>query len=186
MFELSRVIDISPVDDEFAAWVRGLELHDDQDPGELAPGMMDFLNRIFVTRGPLPREDVDAAAREVEMNLGRRAIALVAEDVRRTTALTPQIEPRRLDDGTLVLSYDGNHSGTALWSMSAPHAICEVADNLRDHVVDDVWTGWPVCPDHGTALDPRPIDGHAVWYCRHGNHTSAAIGQLQSREPTPN
>jgi hypothetical protein len=179
------VIHISAVDDEFAAWVRGLELQDDQDPGEPAVGAMDFLHRIFVTSGPIPREEVDAAARELQLDLVQRGVALFADDVLRTTTLTPQIEPRRLDDGTLVVSYDGNHSGPALWSMRAPEAICEVADNLRDHVVEDAWTVWPVCPNHGVALDPRAIDGHAVWYCRTGSHTSAAIGHLRSREPTP-
>jgi hypothetical protein len=62
-----------------------------------------------------------------------------------------------------------------------PEIICDVADNLRDHVVDDLCTLWPLCPTDGLGLDARVVDDDAVWYCRMRNHVAARIGELAAR-----
>ncbi|MDT4923203.1 MAG: hypothetical protein QOG01_916 [Pseudonocardiales bacterium] len=38
---------------------------------------------------------------------------------------------------------------------------------------------WPVCQD-ALGLDPRPVDGRAVWYCDAGKHIVSRIGELRS------
>ncbi len=63
----------------------------------------------------------------------------------------------------LVVSFNDNYQTPAMFSISAPEAICEVAENLRDHVMDQIWTVWPVCPAHGRGLSAEPVQGGAAW-----------------------
>ncbi len=173
------------VDSDFEAWVDSLHLQEPDeggDIGEVAAGTMQFLREVFDKhRGPAPLEVLRQARNDREMALAHRGVELFSADLHRTTSLTPDIAIwRREDDGTLVVSYNGNYSTPALMSIRAPEALCEVADNLRNHVVDDLWTVWPLCPNDGLGLDPRPVDRQAVWYCRVGNHVLSPIGKLQS------
>jgi hypothetical protein len=167
---------------EFDNWIESLHLNEPDEGGQVGTepaGRMDFLREVFDTHGgPVPTAMLRAAWRERGMQLITRAVDLVESDLRRTTTLTPLIEMCTLDDGLIALTYNGGYQTPVLFSIRAPEAICEVADNLRDQVVDDLWTVWPTCPADALVLDPFPIDGQAVWRCRVGKHTVSKIGQL--------
>jgi hypothetical protein len=146
--------------------------------GRLAPGALEVLRELFDQRGPISREEVDRVGQELETALADRAVNLVSADIQRTTALTPDIAVWRHEDGTLVVSYNGNYSEPAFTSMRAPEAICDVADNLLAHVMNDLWTVWPQCPTDEYGLDPRIVDGVATWCCRLDNDVVSPIGEL--------
>lgn len=140
---------------------------------------MEFLCLLYDQRGPITREEVKLVGDQRHAELAHRAVALFQADLRRTTSLDPDIAIWRHDEiDTLVVFYDGNFSTPAISSLRAPEALCEVADNLRDHVVDDLWSVWPVCPADGLGLDPRVVEGQAVWYCRVRQHLVSPIGAL--------
>jgi len=169
------------VTDDFQAWLDSLHLQDPDpagDVGQLAPGALEVLRDLFDQRGPISREEVDRVGQELETALAGRAVSLVRADIRRTTALTPDIAVWRHGDGGLVVSYNGDYSTPAFTSMREPEALCEVADNLRDHVMDDLWTVWPQCPSDEHGLDPRIVDGVATWCCRLDNHVVSPLGEL--------
>jgi hypothetical protein len=172
------------VTDNFEAWLDSLHLQDPDpggDVGQLAPGAREVLRDLLDQRGPIPREEVDRVGQELETALAERAVSLVSADIRSTTDLTPDIAVWRDEDGSLVVSYNGNYSEPAFTSMREPEAICDVADNLRDHVMDDLWTVWPQCPTDEHGLDPRVVDGVATWCCRLDNHVVSPIGELPLR-----
>lgn len=162
----------------FEEWVDSVTSDGDDDTGELAAGAMEFFREVFHAHGPLSRDELLDAWRTREMKLAREAADLVVADVRATTNLSaPKIEVRR-DDDFLIVSFNGNYQSPPMFAMRAPESICEIAESLRDHVMDEVWTVWPVCPTHDRGLQARPVDGVAVWRCDAGDHTVAAIGRL--------
>jgi hypothetical protein len=55
---------------------------------------------------------------------------------------------------------------------------CEVSDFMQGEVVEDLWRGWPVCPDHVGTVLAQVTNNVAVWFCRSGGHAVAAIGRL--------
>jgi hypothetical protein len=142
---------------------------------------MEFFREMFnVTGGPVPTAALNEAWKERELALARHAVTLIRADLHRTTQLDPNIEVRSLDDGVTAVTYNGNYQTPALFAIRNPEATCEVADNLRDHIVEDLWSPWPSCPKHGSVLEPRPVDGEAVWYCHAGSHAVSAIGELRA------
>jgi hypothetical protein len=146
--------------------------------GPLAVGSTEFFREIFDERGPILVNEVCEAWSARELTLAREAADLVAADIRATTNFaSPNIEVRQEDD-LLIVSFNGNFTSPPLFSMRAPEATCEVAENLRDHVMDKVWTVWPTCPDHGRGLSARPVEGAASWVCPTDDHVVATIGRL--------
>jgi hypothetical protein len=143
-------------------------------------GHMEFLREVFDAHGPVPPTALAAEWSGRELQLARRAVDLFVADLRRTTALAPSIEVRVLDGGVTAVTYNGNYQTPALLSIREPEAICEVADNLRDHVVDDLWAVWPRCPAHGSGLYPKAVGRRAVWYCRTEEHAISDIGELRT------
>jgi hypothetical protein len=171
------------VDRDFDSWVAALHLDEPDEGGDVGmplPGRIEFLREIFDAHGPVPPTALGAAWSDREVQLARRGVELFTADLRRTTALAPSIEVRVLNDGVITVTYNGNYQAPALFSIRDPEAICEVAENLRDHVVDDLWTVWPSCPQHGSGLDPQPLAGQPVWFCRRGDHSVSRIGELRS------
>ena len=177
---------------EFDEWTASLHLNEPDQGGQVGKepaGRMDFLREVFDAHGgPVPHAALNTAWRERELQLIAHAIALVEADLRRTTTLTPLIEIRTLDDDVVAVTYNGSYQTPVLRSIRDPEAICEVADNIRDQVVDELlwsnhdepWRAWPLCSRDGLYLDPLLIDGQAVWHCRVGKHTISTIGQLPS------
>jgi hypothetical protein len=175
---------LSSVNNEFDEWIASLHLNEPDQGGNVGTepaGRMDFLREVFDAHGgPVQPVALDVAWRERELQLIAHAVDLVESDLRRTTTLSPSIEIRTLDDNVVAVTYDGSYQTPVLFSIRAPEAVCEVAGNIRDQVVDDLWTVWPTCPTDGLGLDPVPISGQAVWRCRVGKHTVSKIGQLPS------
>jgi hypothetical protein len=164
---------------DFDAWVASLHFGDAGNVGTPSPGTMEFFREIFdATGGPVPTSALSAAWKQRELTLARHAVTLIAADLHRTTQLDPTIEVRSLDDDVTAVTYNGNFQAPSLFAIREPEATCEVAENLRDHIVEDLWSPWPTCPKHGSVLDPRPVDGEAAWYCRAGIHAVSAIGAL--------
>jgi hypothetical protein len=166
---------------EFNEWVESITKDDDDDTGQLAVGAEDFFREVFDERGPVPVDELSEAWSARELTLAREAADLVAADIRATTRISsPSIEVRREDD-LLIVSFNGNYQSPPMFWLRAPESICEVAENLRDHVMDEVWTVWPACPEHDRALSARPVDGVASWVCPTQDHVVARIGSLGER-----
>ena len=166
---------------DFDAWIETLHLGEPDaggDVGTLPVGAMAFLREVFDSAGPVSQAELRAVGQQREWELAEQAVGLVLADVHRTTALRPVVEIRRIEDDILAVTYGGSYQTPAMYAIRNPEATCEVADNLRDHVVEDLWSPWPVCPAHGSALDPCPVDGIAAWWCRGGAHVVGAIGSL--------
>lgn len=163
----------------FQAWVDSItEAGDDGRGGEPVAGTVEFLAAVFDEHGPISVDEVASIWRGRQGELAREAVRLVAADVRATTTIAvPDIDVG-MQDNLLIVSFNGNVQTPAMYSISAPEAICEVTENLRDHVMDEVWTVWPVCPTHGRGLKAQPVDGTASWVCPDSDHTVAAIGNL--------
>lgn len=164
----------------FKQWVDSITEDADEGTGGLAMGAIDFFREVFDERGPVPVDELSGLWSERELTLAREAVNLVAADIRATTILSPSIEVRRKDD-LLIVSFNGNYQSPPMLSMRAPESICEVAENLRDHVMDEVWTVWPACPTHGRGLSARPVAGLASWVCPTADHVVASIGSLGDR-----
>jgi hypothetical protein len=173
---------MTPMTPSFDEWVNSVHLPDDlgpDDSGDLAPGAMEFLREVYTRLDAVSSDELLAACHERQMDLARRGIELLLADVRRTTDLpNPKVKLRR-EDGMLIASYKGSYNAPALRSMTAPEAICEIAENLRDHIIEDLWAAWPLCPAHQVGLYAEPIDGRAEWYCRAGQHSVAPVGELR-------
>jgi hypothetical protein len=166
----------------FDDWVKSVHLPDDigpDDSGDLPVGAIDFLREVYDGQGAVSRDDLLTACRKRQMDLARRAIELLLADVQRTTELPNPKVKLRLDDGILIASYKGSYNAPVLRSIRAPEAICEVTENLRDHIIEDLWAAWPLCPAHQVGLYAEPINGRAEWYCRAGQHSVDAVGELR-------
>lgn len=131
---------------------------------------------------PSPDEDLDTADQGRKLQLARRAIDLFLADVRRTTDLPNPKVKLRLEEGIVIASYKGSYNAPALRSMTVPEAICEVTENLRDHIIEDLWQAWPLCPEHQVGLYAEPREGRAQWYCRAGQHSVAPVGELPRQQ----
>ena len=174
----------------FEAWVASVlpepEPDEGGDVGHRPVGLIDFLREMFDKHGPVSLDALRQEGNDRHTLLTRTGAELFRSDLERTTSLRPMIEVWWSQEiGTPVASFNGSYSTPPLFGMRAPEAICEVADNLRDHVVDEMATVWPLCPDDGLGLDPRPVDGMAMWHCRVGDHAVSSIGQLPIAGSTP-
>ena len=169
---LARLGTIPGMDSDFEAWVESLHLDEPDeggDVGTLSPGTLDFFREIFdASGGPVSTSILDAAWKQRALELAVHAVALITADLRRTTQLDPDIEVRSLDDDVIAVTYNADYQAPGLFAIRDPEATCEVADNLRDHIVEDLWSPWPTCAVHGSVLNPQPGDGEAVWFCRAG------------------
>ncbi|WP_283137458.1 hypothetical protein [Rhizohabitans arisaemae] len=63
-------------------------------------------------------------------------------------------------------------------------ALVEIADSVQGLVTEELWTVWPLCPEHVVGLHPRRFGGKAVWSCTAaGGHVVAPIGELPRSVP---
>jgi hypothetical protein len=164
--------------ERFQEWVASLAVQDPYDPGELAPGAMEFLQQIFDGRGPVPVEDVERARQERQIELARAAVELLGLDLRASTNLQPPPFEHRIDDGAVRVAYWGRYASITIMAMSAPHVAAEIADFMQEQIIEDLHAAWPMCPAHQLGSYTEIVDGRAVWYCRKHQHIVAAIGQL--------
>jgi hypothetical protein len=167
------------VADSFDEWMSVIEPPDELDPTGVPPrGKREFLRAIFDEHGALGADQVRARWIERQLELARDAAELFAADVRATTDIEPpSFEFRTESDGVRV-AYRGSYATTAVMAITAPEVICEVSDFMQDEVVEDLHSGWPMCPEHAVGAYPGVVEDGAVWYCRKFQHIVAPIGRL--------
>ena len=150
--------------ERFEEWVASVAPRDPSDPGELAPGAMQFLREIFDERGPVPPEDVELAQLERQIELARATVELVGGDLRASTNLQPPPFEYRIDDGGVRVAYWGRYATSTIMAITVPHVVAEVADFMQEEIVEDLHAAWPVCPAHQLGAYSDLADGRAVWY----------------------
>jgi hypothetical protein len=79
--------------------------------------------------------------------------------------------------------FDGIVQGTTGFTLPVNEEafVVELADQLCEgYLHEEIWGGWPICPDHGThPLEPSlDQSGNAVWLCPIGRAV-ARIGSLR-------
>jgi hypothetical protein len=116
------------------------------------------------------------------LELATDNVEVVLADVRRTTGFQPNVT---VDSYMSVvrIAYGRNYTTPSVHADSNPEALAETADYLQDHVVEDLWSPWPVCPVHDVGVYSEVHDGAAVWWCRSGSHLVAPVGQLGVPNP---
>jgi hypothetical protein len=166
---------------EFDDWITSLGLGQPDEGGDVGVppvGRHDFFQEMFDAHGgPVPHAELRTAWAEREMSLIVHAVELVKVDLSQTTDLSPVIVTLTLPDGVIAVTYNGSYETPVVFAIRDPEATCEVADYLRNQIVEDLWTVWPTCPSDGLRLDPIAVDGRAVWQCV-GRHIVAEIGRL--------
>lgn len=161
----------------FDEWLESLRSADDG-TGEMAAGVMERLRSIFDARGPVGADELQELLTADAMQLAEREAAVFLADVRRTTTLHPDVTIFRDEFDSVAVAWNGNHTTPVFFALRAPEATVEIADNLRDHVVEYLWSAWPTCPEHGFGLYPRVEGPDALWWCRRHEHAVSAIGEL--------
>jgi len=125
--------------------------------------------------GDMPARNATEHAFDAEqLSMAKEALALVLDDIHRTTSLRPTVSVRcfygvwiRIDD----------YEGSSLDAPDPQTMLREVADYVQDFVLRGN-SVWPGCSAHRTGLHADLIHGAAVWRCRFGDHTVAVIGHL--------
>jgi hypothetical protein len=155
------------------------------DGGTPAAGFPEFKQEVFRDRGPISSAAFEQAYNERQLLLAGHAVALVEADIERAAELDVLpfdvgIRPISIDDDyeLLVVSYRGNFQTPVMFSLRHPESTVEVADNMQDHIVEEIHAAWPVCPIHDRGLYAQVDQGDAVWYCRSGGHAVSKIGEL--------
>lgn len=112
-----------------------------------------------------------------QLDLARANVEVVLGDVHRTVGLQPNVT---VDSYMSVvrIAYGPNYKTPSVHATSNPNALSETADYLQDHVIEDLWTPWPVCPVHDVGVYSEVRQDAAVWWCRAGAHLVAPVGQL--------
>lgn len=109
----------------------------------------------------------------------------IAQDLRSTTGRTLHLRLRPTSDGLwkIEVELDGivvSRGQRVFLETDTEEALAELADYLQEAVLDEeVWGGWPICPDHRThPLEATTDQTHiAVWKCPRGR-VIARIGDL--------
>ncbi len=184
---------------DFEAWLRAISPESFEDGGFIADDWLSWLNALFESSGPLPREAVEDRARlamhalladdgpwrriadDVRATTGRDLVVRRGEpDVHRPNGLE-EPDPTWLEievvlDGAWVCSFGHSHS------LDPEEFVADLAEDLRESALDEeIWGGWPICPDHRThPLAATVDDGRAAWRCPVGR-VIAPIGTLSGK-----
>jgi len=109
--------------------------------------------------------------------LAQRAVDAVSADLHRTMSDPPEITVSPWDEGGVCIEVLNGYTAPSMWARTEPEAIAEVAEYIQDQIAQTLGS-WPHCARHGTGLHAEVVDGQAVWRCRFGDHSIAAIGAL--------
>lgn len=108
----------------------------------------------------------------------------IVDDVFATTGRLLVLQPVAAPDGwwdcDVVLDGVSRGKFGQFFPQEEEPFVATLADRLCDsYLHDDIWGGWPICPDHGThPLEPLLDEcGQAVWKCPIGR-VVARIGSL--------
>ncbi|MFI9558642.1 hypothetical protein [Nonomuraea endophytica] len=79
-------------------------------------------------------------------------------------------------DGWLRVEYGGQASSTGFDPRRSADPLAEVADVAQEIIVEELWTSWPLCPEHGFGLH---VNNTPEWVCTGAkHHVVAAVGRL--------
>lgn len=117
-----------------------------------------------------------------QLELVKANVETVLRDVERTTDLRPNVT---VDSymSIVMIAYGRSSTTPSVLAIANPEALAETADYLQDHIVEDLWSPWPVCPLHDVGVYSEVRDGTAVWWCRVGAHLVAPVGLLGTTNP---
>ncbi|MGQ0831417.1 MAG: hypothetical protein ACT4OV_07045 [Microthrixaceae bacterium] len=110
-----------------------------------------------------------------------RALAPVLEDLARTCEIPASIWVTWEDGYPRVWVSNGDSYGYSSAPIHQDHEMtkAEMADYVQEQLMDiGVERFWPTCHEHNRGLHAEVRDGTAVWFCRGGDHTIAALGLL--------
>ncbi|MFI6498758.1 hypothetical protein [Nonomuraea typhae] len=158
--------------EEIAAALRGGAGLDDDRALNLAAGLEGL--------GVAVPADADLRALLTEIARLDEAVRAVQHDLEatgvpgRVTLTVPEWAP-----GWLRVTYGGRAASTGI-ALGQPGSLdqvtMDVADTAQAIIAEEVWTGWPTCPEHGFGLH---VDKRAVWRCKGAEpHVVSRIGQL--------
>ena len=169
-------------DADFEAWYESLEIvHGDYLDQAETERRRTFLHRwlhaFYAAHGPLTMDLVGIALVLDQVQLATEDVKIVLADLARTTNLQPDVVVDDYEGGVRV-SFNGSYTAPSVWEWENPDALAEVADYLQEHVVEELHTAWPTCPEHGFGLHAEVHGQTAVWWCRYRNHTVARVGHL--------
>ena len=165
-------------DGAFDEWLVAVDL---DAPAAANPQVRTWAWLFYEEHGPLDPVMVRLALDLRTIELLEWAMELVRADVAATTSLHPRLEIRTESWGAgdiVFAAYNGSYRSGAGWPFAERDLLVELADYLRDHVVEDLWRAWPLCPAHGEILYPEIAGADAVWMCRRHGHAAARIGSL--------
>jgi hypothetical protein len=150
---------------------------------------------------PATEEELEAIAR------AEAALRLVVQDIEGTTSIREPSRIQRYDDwvaegprNPLATIFGADHDdvdpsedeGVVVachWDGRAfalngdqpqVEMVVDIAAQLQDDVIDEVWGAWPVCPGHVHPMVLDIVDGQAVWECPSDGHVVAPVGQLRA------
>jgi hypothetical protein len=174
-------------------WIQSLQGEPDEadgwmvdDGGTYGAGYLEFTREIFDERGPISSAELDVEYNKRQLLLAVHAVELVTADLARTTSIDATVfevsirpVPSNLNGfEQLVVSYRGNYRTPVMSGMRHPESTVDVADNMQDHIIDELHRPWPMCPTHDRGLYATVEGDTATWYCRSGKHRLSQIGQL--------
>lgn len=121
--------------------------------------------------------DFDATVAHL-VALAEEAVVAVLHDLHRATSLRPTVEVDQWMESSVRISINRGYTAPSMFAPAKPEAFAEVADYFQEQLDQSGAGAWPVCKEHNAGLHAEVRDETAVWRCRLGGHTVAAIGAL--------
>jgi len=87
------------------------------------------------------------------------------------------------DDGVVVACYWDGHAFALNGDQPPAEMVADIASQLQDDVIDEVWGAWPACPGHVHPMALDTVEGVAVWVCPSDATVVVQVGQLPAASP---
>jgi hypothetical protein len=78
----------------------------------------------------------------------------------------------------VVACHWGGHAFAVNGEQSAGELVLDIAGQLQDDVIDEIWAAWPQCPGHEHPMSLGLQDGVPVWQCSGEGDFTVPIGRL--------
>lgn len=79
----------------------------------------------------------------------------------------------------------GSHTFALHGERSIAEMAAEVASQIQDDVIDELWKAWPRCPSHEHPMSPTVEGSIAVWMCPANDDVATPIGELGAGPVNP-
>jgi hypothetical protein len=89
------------------------------------------------------------------------------------------------EKGIVLACHWGGHSFALSGDHPPADLVLDIAGQLQDDVIHDVWGAWPPCPRHEHPMALDVVDGVTVWACPRDDDLVVPVGQLQSTPSWP-